>query len=371
MYVIDYYRGDGSKLFSIPNFTYLRYTRVANQIGSLTLKYITEPQELFYNDYLIVYRNGKNDSRTIWFVNKISYNIIEREYTLECVCANSILNTRIIAYHSGSPEARKTDYPDNMIYEIIDENFLNPTDENREVHFETGLGNSTGEEITRSFARKAVLTTIQEICDAASIDTRLYFDMTYTDRLSFRVFQNYIGIDTKLTVSAETGVQEIVVSDDFSNICSFIYVGGQDTGVNRAVGSEQNVLKLHSPFKRIEQFYNASQYEDITSLKTIGRSILFEKRPKKNIEVLLTDNPSAKYNIDWSFGDRVYVEVLDKIYTANIDAVQVHITHTGEHIKAYLSINADIDLFSGCVNTIIDSLGVFLVDIELNCIEAL
>ena len=128
------YIGDtqGRHLRLIDDVLKATYSLVLNQPGVLVFTVPQEPTQVFirYNARIDMFRDGVRVGGTAWYVRKWVLSTDEQGRKLLEVTAYSavvLLSSRIIGYKASSQEAMKVGDADDILIEIINENFGNPS----------------------------------------------------------------------------------------------------------------------------------------------------------------------------------------------------------------------------------------------------
>jgi hypothetical protein len=269
--------------------------------------------------------------------------------TLTCEDGANQLAHRIIAYKTQSTRANKTDYADDMLKEIVRENLgASATNTDRDL---TAYGvtveadTSLAPEVTWSFAWKAVLDVLHEICDLSDdAGTRLYFDMTphliSTTQLGweFRTMINQFGADRTYNAGVPTvfgpawgNVADFHFTRDYSEEFTSVYAAGQGEAADRKVTNQVDSTRVNlSPWARREYFVSGKKEIDEAHLIKKALRTLQMGQPRFYATGTLLDTPQTRYGVDWELGDRVIVNAGDFQAEAVIDAVNVEMAENGE-----------------------------------------
>lgn len=334
----------------------LEYVRVLNSPGVLSarLKSTFDLSQIQEDSQLEVIRrlpSGEQlDTNAIWFIRNWAETLTEkREQFVEISLAKSammLLDTRIIAYASGTAQASKTDQADDMIKAIVRENLGSSAIAARQISYlSVAADQGLGPNITKSFAWDNVLDICKEIAsDAAQQGTNVYFDIdgqAGSTSLTFNTYINQRGVNRgqtsnqRLILSNQNGtltdIRREYLSGDENNYC---YVGGQDTGSNRNIVEVSDSTRTGiSPFNRREIFYNGSQTNDDNTLTSLGYSTLRQNKPRQKFTAKIVDTPAIRYGRDYNFGDRVIVQHNNFVADAIINEVRVLLERQKETIK--------------------------------------
>ena len=327
-------------------FSTLEYVRKVNDVGSLTLKLPFQyPLWWFGRDYRIeVWRfiDGYAPSLegdTQWLIRslELSRDGGDRILTVTANDLNHLLKRRIVAYDAGSLYADKSDYADDMMKEIVSENFgLGCIDADRDISDWLTIQPNFGLAMPfeKSFSRREVLPIFQELCQD-SYENGIYcaFDIVRVNRAvcEFRTYINQRGTDhTKLSAvpllfGAKYGnLSNDVYRSDGSEEATFIYAGGQGEEDSRLIETAQDDARIGiSPYGRIEGFIDARQAELAASVQAEAEAELRARIPKRTISGKVADTTHCRYGLHYKFGDKVTVETEEISTPAYLNSVHV------------------------------------------------
>jgi hypothetical protein len=271
--------------------------------------------------------------------------------------AMAILDRRIIAYTADSTQSSKSDYTDDMLKEIVDENAgSSATDSDRDL---SGAGLaiaadvSAGLSTTRAFAWRNVLTTFITLAEAAEQNgTPIYFDVVpimAADSITFefRTYTNQRGTDR--TYSSDNPVifgkewgnlRRPLLEYDHSNEANYIYVGGQSEAADRKIVERSDTARIGaSPWNRCERFIQATNEKTTAALQARGDAALEEYRPRIRFQGELLSVPGTLYGTDWAFGDRVTAVYRGVQIDGTADRVRVRLRPDGsEQVVAKMKV---------------------------------
>ena len=205
---IRIYDSAGSLQFDISGFSRLSYTKAINRIGAMEL--IMPKGNFEFDDFSIdltleVYKQYKGE---MVLQNQTAYFLLDWEIfndggvdMLRLLAKDAIflLNTRIVDYYAASSEAQKSNYADDMMKEIVDENMGSSADADRQFpNFSIDGDVSASEEVDKSFAWRKVYSVCQGICKMAKdLGTDTFFDIERSSpgNFVFKTYTDYRGID--------------------------------------------------------------------------------------------------------------------------------------------------------------------------------
>jgi hypothetical protein len=285
------------------------------------------------------------EGEATWLIRRRRQEFNNRENltTIWALHVNHLLARRIVAYASGSAEAAKSDLADDMIKEIVDENFVSPTDTTRTMSGLTVQGDlGAGPTVAKAFSRRNVLNVLQDICDAAAAaGTYLGFEVrtsgsgfqlvTYTQQ---RGVDRRAGSGNYLRVSPSTGaIASSSLDEDWTEETTYMYSLGQGTGALRAVGTAQNAeAEGASPYGRIEDSYQANQSTTQAQLDDEAESALYAARGRVIYEAVGQESPGFRYGRNYKWGDLLTVTDFGQQFNVRVDPVHVTFGRQGERI---------------------------------------
>ena len=262
------------------------------------------------------------DGETCYFLRNIRYY---RDGTkdmiyLKAYDANYILDGREVEYNAGAAESAKTDVACDMMKEIIDENFVNATDTDRNLaatYFIIDGDDGFGETVTKAFSRQYVYSTIQAICNQSrEAGTWVTFDVVYSGSLPlvFKTYKDQRGNDItdQLLLSDEAGnIANPTLDFDWTNEFTVCYVAGKGTEDERVVGSASNSDRLNeSIWSRREFITENFQLAVEASLDAEADTYLDKYSPKVIFTGEIVQTEGTQYGINWNYGDKVRAKYL-------------------------------------------------------------
>lgn len=310
-------------------------SRVLNDIGEFqTVLRGNFDQSLLLEDGLIEFWRAPAGGALRWVgvgkVRKILFSDNENGKEIITVSGPDgidLLQTRIVAYAAGSAQAEKTGPADDLLKAIVRENMgsmatdsvRNLTELGLSVAADLGLAPS----VTKAFAHKPVLSVLQEI-SAASREkgTGLYFDVVPSDlpngavTFEFRTYTGQRGVDRSSNSNNPIyfgkkwkNLTNPVLEYDYLNEWNYVYAGGQGEGAGRKIIEVLDAGRIgNSPWNRREKFVDARNEMTDPGVTARGQSELSAGRPRVRFSGDLLDSRTARYGIDWEFGDRASIE---------------------------------------------------------------
>lgn len=238
---------------------------------------------------------------------------------------NHLLTRRIVAYYTDSANTTFTNNIDNIMKDVFEDNFLDNADysgtpsPSRSITthgYSVQPDTSQGTSITKSFAWRNVLATLQDLQAIGKANgTEVFFGLAYQGDADyeFRTWTGQPGQDRTVT----TGVNPIVfslehgnlrqpsLSYDYSDEATFAYATGKGQGAERIVNTA-NDRTTASRLNRIEvQAWSNS--ESSTVLGEEANNLIERKRPKLTVSGVLMDTPLTPYGgvKGWDLGHKV------------------------------------------------------------------
>ena len=343
-YQIEHMDTSGNRLNLIQAFTRLDYVRTVNTVGAMKL---TLPREKWqYEDFRVgqLFEIWREKSGSLQLQNETAYVLQDwvfytdrqgnHQIDLYAKDLNMLLDTRIVAFAAGSSESDKTDYADDMIKEIVDENMVSCTTAARNISNLTIAPElSASESITKAFAWRNLLRTVQEICETATEEgTRTYFDIVRTDRATFQL-RTYTG--QRGNDHSRTSGDMRLVGEKYGNLISpafgtyhadeynYIFAGGQGEEDDREIVEVSDSTRINAgyPFNRKEKFSDARHADTTEGVTSSANQALGEGVPKQIMSGSLVDTPGMQYGIHYGFGDILSVEAFGFSVDCHVSSV--------------------------------------------------
>lgn len=353
----------GERLTLLDPFEF-EYSRVVGGYGyvSVTLPYDDILFNLAKVDFQIhIYRapdGGKLSLYNAYFLrNKsatdFSNHVTEMRFSGPDL--REILARRIVAYAADEAEALKADNADDMMKAMVRENLGSSAASARDYSnngFSVAPDTTSGPSITKAFAWKNVLTSLQQIHQTSvTAGTPTFFDIEIaipnpflgTPTLRFQTYTDYPGRDLRTLSTGGFGFSKefgnlsfVHYEEDYYGEANYIYAGGQGTGALRDVQEASDSDRIGaSIWNRRELFANASGASTSAGVTGAANERLNEKRPKKMLRADLLDTDDTKFQRDWDCGDYVTVKAFGRQFDEIIRVVSVKVARNGsEDISA-------------------------------------
>lgn len=264
-----------------------------------------------------------------------------------------LLGRRIVAYAAGLAFTAKTDFADDMMRELVNENLVGATDVDRNLSFlsvDAAIGK--GPILQMRFEWQNVLEAIKNIQEASRVaGTEVFFDVRVSSVSSsaftcaFTSKTGQPGQDRTsqgVLFSEEKGtLREAFLEYDYSAEENYIYAIGQGaSGVKKTEEVSDTDRIQVSRFGRCEGYVSASG-RDATELREIGRDSLSRGRPRQRFGGQPIDTEGSRYGIHWEVGDKVKAAFLEKEFECIIRSVVVTVEDGAEAIDARLEYESE------------------------------
>ena len=356
----------GIRLADASYFLSLKYSRVVNDVGVLTL---TLPGD--FNQNLIRVPDGRIevwrrlpgssreylDAETIWLIKKMDNDkdddgretiIIEADTPL-CLLREP---GRFVNYDADDTDNTSVTNAaaDDAIKVVARRNIgVNAgAGRNLSAYISVAPNMALGGVISKSYAWRDCLKVMQEMANASTqAGVYVAFDIVAPtpDALEFRTYVQQRGVDHRFPA----GQNPILIGPDFGNMgachlsrdwrqeITYALAGGRGEGANRLTGEAQDDVRIGaSPFGLREKFVNATQYTTTTGLAAEAEAVVRQGRPRTLFKGKLLDTPDTRYGVHWAWGDFVTVQAFGLSFDARIDAVTVSVTPGKETIEAWV-----------------------------------
>lgn len=250
---------------------------------------------------------------------------------------------------SGTPaNYNKTAAIDNMMKEIVDENFVTPPQTAPDGEFSVDGDESLGPVVSHSFQGQNVLDVLKDLRDisislneASVVSTRIYFDVVESDPLSnggfgyaFRTYATLRGVDRTNGVifSVENGnirapsyFEDHLDSKTMATVISQV---SSDLDINAEL--PDRTLSRWNDIRVVQG--SSEKSAEINS--AIANQMLHEGQSERALNVTFLDSPGSErqprslYGVDWDLGDLLPVRYADLDFHAEVMVI-------------YLAVNED------------------------------
>lgn len=247
-------------------------------------------------------------------------------------------------------------FAETIMYTLVDEHLVNPTDSERGMLLLQGT--TSAQTLTPVYQNQVEMGSIYDICVAICKDTGLGFRIKRTLHLGTEsmAFEVYEGVDRSFNQSA---LPWVIFSESFDNIISGSFYESTQGQVNLvqvitddswpayrdwkvwAVGeSEPQDLErrekiLETSVDRDLGGTSLTNLEVLAILETRARAVIFEHRPKGLFEGAFDFDGNFKYGVDFHMGDIVQVSlsghetparIIELVRSYSVDGITTHVT---------------------------------------------
>lgn len=358
-YEAVWYDHQGTRKGVIQAFNSLEYIKTQNAIGSLVMNI---PRGLMQYDQFSVgdiFEVWREKGGVLELQNETAYFLQDWEFwadgdgaeyiRLYATDANWLLDTAIVWAYAGSAAASKTDYPDDMMKAIVEEQ-LGATSA---IASRTKLTcapdlSAGGASITKSFAYRNVLDVVTDIAEqAAEAGVNLYFDVVRTAPGTFE-FRTYTGQrgqdhgrssgDPRLVGKQYGNLSQASFGEYHADERNIVLVAGQGEEAARTLVTRTNTSRMNaSKWNRREYFKDSRDEETTAALESDGDAALEEFAPKQVLTGTLHDTPGMQFGIHYQFGDILSAEAFGYFVDCHVRSVRVKVDQdNGEQIDVRL-----------------------------------
>jgi hypothetical protein len=349
-YELVWYTHEGVRKGVVQAFNSLEYIKAQNTIGSLVVNIprgLLQYDQFSVGDIFEVWREKRGvlelQNETAYFLQNWEFwtDSEGAEYIrLTAFDANWLLDTAIVWAYAGSSDAKKTDYPDDMMKVIVNRHLGSGTSGSRQKLSVAPELSAGGDQITKAFAYRNVLTVLQEIAEVASeAGTWLGFDVVRTAPGMFE-FRTYTGQrgqdhgrssgDPRLVGRQYGNLSEATFGTYHADERNVILVAGQGEGSAREWVTRYNNSRLYaSKWNRREYFKDSRDDSTTAALEADGDAALEEFAPKQTLTGTLHDTPGMQYGIHYWFGDVLSVEAFGYHVDCHVGSVRVRVDQDG------------------------------------------
>jgi len=324
----------GSRLAHLTTITTLTASRVVNGVGWFALKLpLSFDINMIGVDRMVqIWRQPRGGVMSLWrpyFLRKWVFSTEgSREVvTLEGPCINDVLRRRIVAAYSGTAQASKTDFADDMMKEVVTQSIADgvaplPAAGTRVwSNLSIQADASAGPTITKTFPFDTLLTSsgngvLAVLAQAArEAGTEVFFSIEpnvvtgSSLTLQFQTKVNQPGQDVTSFVvfdQARGNMREPSLEYDYSEEENYIYAAGQGEGAARNIQQVSDSTRYSaSIWNRCEGFADARNQTADNGVIAAGNSALEQERPRIRFTAIPVDTAGTRFGIDWNFGDKV------------------------------------------------------------------
>jgi len=324
----------GGRLAHLTTITALNASRVVNGIGWFALKMpLSFDINMIAVDRMVqIWRQPRGGVMSLWrpyFLRKWVFSTegSKEVVTLEGPDINDLLRRRIVAAYSGTAQAAKTDFADDMMKEVVTESIADgvaplPAAGTRVwSNLSIQADASVGPTITKTFPFDTLLAgsgngVLAVLAQAArEAGTEVFFSVEPNSvtgsslTLQFQTKINQPGQDVTSFVvfdQARGNMREPSLEYDYSEEENYIYAAGQGEGSARNVQQVSDSDRyLLSIWNRCEGFADARNQTADNGVIAAGNSALEQGRPRIRFSATPVDTAGTRFGIDWDFGYKV------------------------------------------------------------------
>lgn len=351
----------------LANALWFNASRVVNKIGWVDVGVPARsfPRELLIPDYMIqVWRAPQGGVLSLWrsyLLRAWEFETTDREtLVLSGPCQMDLLRRRIVAAFSGTAQASKDDYADDMMKEVVTESIADgiaplPAAGTRVwPDLSVAAGVSGGPSVAKSMAFEQLLTpsgngVLPGIAKTAhEAGTDVFFDVEVAEvsaggiQFSFNTFIDQPGQD--LTGQGMTfdmalrNLRDLRYRLDHSDEVNYVYSAGRGQQANRNVQQAYDEDRYGvSQWGRCEGLSDARDTDSDTENLARGRAVLEAGRPIRTFTIRPQDTGKLKYGEHWHLGDKVLGRYGEEEFEAIVEWVNLVVnTRTGETINSGL-----------------------------------
>jgi hypothetical protein len=262
----------------------------------------------------------------------------------------TLLMRRVNAYASGAPGSRYTDQCDDIIKQLVRNNFITALSGRDGSATNFGIGayltvsNDVGQgpTIDISCSRDRCLDAIISVCNASAyLGTWLAGRIiSNTKNWTFNSYIGSFGIDRSTTVLSRESrnIENINIVYNRSEEYTSSIVGGSGIESNRYIGTADSANISLTPFYRKEYFYSNPQVNSSADAINYAYSLLRKYRPRMQFSADIINSNFFVRGIDFDIGDIVTVQFLATQYLCRINAIYVSISGSSINERSELNL---------------------------------
>lgn len=356
----------GNRIAQLSTALGFQASRLTNKIGWFNLRL---PQSfdisIIQPDFMVqVWRAPEGGRLGLWrpyFVRKFNFDTqgSRESITISGPDCNDLLRRRIVAAFSGSAQATKTDFADDMMKEIVTESTADGVAPlpaagtrlwpNLSIQAQLGLGPT----LSKSFPFDKLMNAsgqgvLPSIAQAARIaGNEVFFDVVplvvtgSSITFQFQTFINQPGQDVSSQVVFDQqrgNMKNPKLEYDYTEEENYIYAGGPGEGSARNVVQVSDAARYGvSIWGRAEGFADARNQADTNSITAEGQAQLDAGRVKINFSADPVDTAGTRFGRDWDYGYKVTARYRNIQFPAIIRSTILNVNQDGgETIQARL-----------------------------------
>lgn len=363
----------GIRVAQLTTITKLVASRAVNKVGwlSLEMPLSFDINSIALDRMIQVWRQPTGGAMSLWQVYFLRKWVFETRgsqevVTLEGPDVKDLLRRRIVAAYSGSAQASKTDFADDMMKEVVTQSIADgvaplPTAGTRVwANLSIQADASAGPTITKSFpfdklmsgSGSGVLPTLAQAAREAG--TEVFFDIVpnvvtgSSITFQFQTTINQPGQDVtdRVIFDQQRGnMREPKLEYDYSEEENYIYAAGQGEGTARNIQQVYDATRYGaSIWNRCEGFADARNQTASDGVREAGRATLETGRPRIRFTATPVDTAGTRFGTDWNFGDKVKARYKNIEFDTIIRAVTLSVDGSGkETIQAALEFGSTVE----------------------------
>ena len=309
---------------------------------------------------MVVWRNIIGSRRYIdfaGFVRNTRRTYVEGEYRLMLSGPdyNDILDRRIIAYPANSAEAKKSDYADDMMKELVYENLgagaVAARDYSAYMSIQADQG--AGTSVRKGCAWAGLFPTLREIYEnSQGASGTAYFGVVPLGEgygMEFRTKVNQWGQDHRHPGGVDGAVVFAISRGNMDQVeqtyesdaeATYVYGLGEGQRENRIQLYSTSVARVsQSVINRRERAYENSGLPDTADLQQETGAKLHELESVESFTFSPKSIEGCQLGVHWDLGDRVTVTDLDnQPRDVHIAGKEVRVDEAGELVKARVAV---------------------------------
>lgn len=258
---------------------------------------------------------------------------------------NYLLDGRIVAYPSGSSQAMMSGPADDLCKAIVYDALGADAVVARRIattYFSVYPALAAGPSLVKSFPWRNVLTTLQEIAQAADeAGTPVYWDVVPINHVKWE-FQtrtgqpgqdhSYPSGSNPVLLGLEYGnLAEPALDEDYTKEATIAYVNTRY--------AEDTARSGRSIFGRREVYADARSATTALGEDAIANARLREGRPRRRFTAKIVDSVGTRYGVHWRQGDKVSAFYEHQQFNCIVSAIHVKVDGDGkETIEARVDV---------------------------------
>jgi len=344
--------GAGMRIVSLDDALWFNATRVVNDVGRFQVGLPGSfDTALIKPDRMVqIWRAPEGGRLSLWrpfFIRKWRYEG-SGGVVIGGPDVNDLLRRRIVAAYSGSSQASKVGYADDMMKGMVSEAVADgvaPTPDagtrvwdNFSVQADLGLGPT----LTMSFAWRRLDRRLPKISRAArKAGTEVFFDIVASDvsggsiSLEFRTYTGQPGRDRTglgMVFDQERGnLEDPFLVYDYTEEINYVYAGGQGQQSEREVQQVYDEARYNvSAWGRCEGFAEARSQGAANGVREMGRAMLEGYRPRRRFGGWPVDTAGTRFGKDWDHGDKIRARYRGEEFDAIVRVTSVGVDEGGK-----------------------------------------